>query len=147
MNFEMRWRVDADGILRFALELGEEYANKFVCLTVTSIEPPPDTSPLTEEERRKMLKELAGSWQGEFERPPQGEEVRVGANGLLTLPLGQANANKVVRVIVEGVEKAVDASVKNEEERSQFTENTAGVITDPTFERHPQDDYEQREEL
>jgi hypothetical protein len=30
MKFEMRWRVDADGILRFALELGEEYANKFV---------------------------------------------------------------------------------------------------------------------
>jgi hypothetical protein len=108
MKYELRWRVDADGILRFALELGEEYANKFVCLTVASIEPPPDTSPLTDDERRELLKDLAGKWQGEFERPPQGEEVRVGANGLLTLPLGQANANKVVRVIVEGAERTAD---------------------------------------
>jgi hypothetical protein len=132
MKYEMRWRVDADGILRFALELGEEYANKFVCLTVASIEPPPDTSPLTDEERRKLLKELAGKWQGEFKRPPQGEEVCVDANGLLTLLLGQANANKRVRVIVEGAER---------------TEDTAGRITDPTLERAPQGDYEQREEL
>lgn len=98
----MKQRVDADGILRFALELGQEYANKCVSLTVASIGPPPDTSPLTDEERRKLIADLAGKWKGDFERPFQGEEVRVGANGLLTLPLGQANANKLVRVIVEG---------------------------------------------
>lgn len=146
MKHEMTWQVDADGVLRFAFELGKECANKVVRLTVASIEPPPDTSPLTDEERRKLLKDLAGKWQGEFERPPQGEEVRVGANGVLTLPLGQANANKVVRVIVEGAERTADAA-KNREERRQFIEDMAGKITDPTFVRHPQGDYEQREEL
>lgn len=140
MKFEMRWRVEADGVLRFALELGETYANKFVCLTVASIEPPPDTSPLSDEERRKLLKDLAGKWVGEFERPPQGEEVRVDANGVLMLPLGQTNANKLVRVIVEGAEGAADTAAKNREERRQFIENMAGIITDPTFKRHPQGD-------
>jgi len=147
MKYEMRWRVDADGILRFAMEVGKEYANKFVCLTVASIEPPPDTSPLTDEERRKRIADLAGKWEGDFERPFQGEEVRVGGNGLLTLPLGQANANKLVRVIVIGAERATDASAKNQEERRQDIDGMAGIITDPTFKRHPQGDYEQRDEL
>lgn len=147
MKYEMRWQVDADGVLRFALELGKEYANKCVCLTVASIEPPPDTSPLTDEERRKLIADLAGKWKGDFERPPQGEEVRVGANGVLVLPLGQANANKLVRVIVEGAERVADTSTKNQEERPQVNESTAGIITDPTFKRHPQGDYEQREEF
>ncbi|MGH7173606.1 MAG: hypothetical protein ACRELF_04855 [Gemmataceae bacterium] len=147
MKYEMTWQVDADGVLRFALELGKEYANKVVRLTVASLEPPPDASPLTDEERRKSIADLAGKWKGDFERPFQGEEVRVGANGLLTLPLGQANANKLVRVIVEGAERATDASAKNRAERRQAIEGMAGTISDPTFKRHPQGDYEQRDEL
>jgi hypothetical protein len=31
--------------LRFTMALGEEYANKLVCLTGASIEPQPDASP------------------------------------------------------------------------------------------------------
>lgn len=147
MKYEMKWQVDADGVLRFTLELGKEYANKCVSLTVASIEPPPDTSPLTNEERRKLIADLAGKWKGDFERPFQGKEVRVGANGLLTLPLGQANANKLVRVIVVGAEGTTDGSANNQEERRRAIESMAGIITDPTFKRHPQGEYEQREEL
>jgi hypothetical protein len=71
---------------------------------------------------------------------------RVDASGVLTLPLGETNANKVVRVTVETVEPAVDRPTMSREEWLQFIENTAGKITDPTFERHPQGDYEQRDE-
>ncbi len=73
MKYVMTYRVDADGILRFALELGEEYANKFVRLTLESIGPAHDDSPLSDEVWAKRLEDLAGKWLGEFERPPQGE--------------------------------------------------------------------------
>jgi hypothetical protein len=73
MKYTLTSRVDEDGVLRFGLELGEAYANKFVRVTVESIEPPADQSPLSDEERREILKNIAGKWQGEFERPPQGE--------------------------------------------------------------------------
>jgi hypothetical protein len=76
MKYVMTYRVDEDGVLRFALELGEAYANKFIRLTVESIEPPTDHSPLSEEERRELLKNIAGKWLGEFERPPQGDIER-----------------------------------------------------------------------
>jgi hypothetical protein len=73
--------------------------------------------------------------------------TQVGADGILTLPLGETNANKVVRVTVETVEEAVDQSAMSREEWLRFIENTAGKITDPTFERQPQGEYEQRDEL
>jgi hypothetical protein len=76
MTYAMTYRVDEDGVLRLALELGEEYANKFVRVTVESIEPPADHSPLTDEERKELLKNIAGKWLGEFERPPQGDNER-----------------------------------------------------------------------
>jgi hypothetical protein len=76
MKYSLMSRVDAEGVLHFALEVGEEYANKFVRVTVESIEPPADDSPLSEEERIKLLKSIAGKWQGDFERPPQGDYER-----------------------------------------------------------------------
>jgi hypothetical protein len=75
--------------------------------------------------------------------------AQVGADGVLTLsvPLGEAEANKTVRLTVETVEPATkDRSTMSREEWLQFIENTAGKITDPTFERHPQGEYEQRDE-
>jgi hypothetical protein len=90
MKHEMTRQVDADGILRFTMELGEEYANKFVCLTVASIEPQPDVSPTRE---------------------------------------------------------SADAEAQKREERRRFIEEMAGIITDPTFVRHPQGEFEKRDEL
>ena len=68
--------------------------------------------------------------------------VQVGADGVLTLPLGKANANKVVRVTVETV-----PAEETKEEWLRFIKDTAGKIDDPTFMRHPQGEYEQRDEL
>lgn len=147
MKHEMRWRVDADGVLRFALELGKEYADKCVSLTVASIEPPPDASPLTDEERKKIIADLAGKWQGCFPRIPQGKTIRVGADGVLKLPLGEINAHKRVYVTVEILQPTAEAEAQQREERRRFIEEMAGIITDPTFVRHPQGEYEKREEL
>lgn len=147
MKHEMRWRVDADGIVRFAMELGKEYANKCVCLTVASIEPPPDTSPLTDEERRKLIADLAGKWQGDFPRIPRGKIMRAGADGVLKLPLGEINAHKRAYVIVEILQSTAEAEAQQRAERRRFIEEMAGKITDPTFVRHPQGEYEKRDEL
>ncbi len=67
--------------------------------------------------------------------------VRVGADGTLTLPLGEANANKLVRVTVDTLPEMT------REEWLRFIEATAGKIDDPTFERPPQGEYEQRDPL
>ncbi|HWG47091.1 MAG TPA: hypothetical protein VN688_30280 [Gemmataceae bacterium] len=67
--------------------------------------------------------------------------VRVGADGILTLALGEANANKLALVTVQTIPETT------REEWLRFIENTAGKIDDPTFERHPQGEYEQRDEL
>jgi hypothetical protein len=75
--------------------------------------------------------------------------TQVGPDGVLnlTVPLGEADANKVVRVVVETLEgaRAVRAPVTTREEWLRFIEETAGAITDPTFERPPQGEYEQRD--
>ena len=68
--------------------------------------------------------------------------ARVDADGVLRLPLGEDNANKVVQVTVQTI--PLDAT---REEWLRFIENTAGKIDDPTFVRHPQGEYEQRDEL
>jgi len=73
MKYVLMSRVDADGVVRCALELGEEYANKFVRVTLESVGPPSEEAPLSDEEWAKRVKDLAGKWQGDFERPPQGE--------------------------------------------------------------------------
>lgn len=73
MKYSLMSRVDADGILRFALEIGEEYADKFVRVTVEGVGDASGEAPLSDEEWSRRVKELAGSWVGDLERPPQGE--------------------------------------------------------------------------
>lgn len=67
---------------------------------------------------------------------------RADANGVvnLSIPLGTADANREVRVIVEPLDEVISV-----EQWQQFIHATAGSISDPTFQRHPQGDFEQRE--
>ena len=77
--------------------------------------------------------------------------TRVGADGLLTLtvPLGKASADQVVRVVVETVDGATEpaAPIISREDWLRFLERTAGTISDATFERPPQGEYEERDSL
>ncbi len=77
--------------------------------------------------------------------------TQVGADGVLTLrvPLGPAGANHVVRVTVETVEGPAPSTVPPADWEGwlQFLERTGGTISDPTFERPPQGEYEEREPL
>ncbi len=76
--------------------------------------------------------------------------TQVGADGILNLcvPLSKTDANKSVRVTLETVDDGtVSSPITNREEWLRFIERTAGSITDPTFERLPQGDYEQRDRL
>jgi hypothetical protein len=69
---------------------------------------------------------------------------RVGADGVLhvTVPVGEADANREVQVTVEPLPPAM-----TQEEWRNWVLATAGSISDPTFQRHEQGEYEQREEL
>jgi hypothetical protein len=70
---------------------------------------------------------------------------RIGADGILniTLPIGKADADREVQVTVDPVGR----SPMTQEEWRNFVLSTAGSITDPSFVRHEQGDYEHREEL
>ncbi len=74
--------------------------------------------------------------------------AQVGADGVLTLtvPLTPEDANKTVRVVVETVETP-SGPITDPQEWHRFVERIAGSITDPTFLRHPQGEYEERAEL
>ena len=61
-------RVGSNGILQLALPVGPDDAGQEVQVTVEPVGPPP--SP---DEWRQRVLETAGKWQGEFERPEQGE--------------------------------------------------------------------------
>lgn len=63
-------RVGSDGVLHLALPVGVEEADKEVRITV---EPMPPKKAMTQEEWETWVDSMAGSWQGDFERPPQGE--------------------------------------------------------------------------
>ena len=69
---------------------------------------------------------------------------RADAHGVLNLsiPLGHADANCEVRVVVERLSKSM-----SDEEWKKAVLATAGSISDPAFKRHPQGDYEKRDEL
>jgi len=70
---------------------------------------------------------------------------RIGADGVLhvTVPIGAAAANREVQVTIEPISPL---PVTQEEWRNGVL-STAGSITDPSFVRHDQGEYEQREEL
>lgn len=70
---------------------------------------------------------------------------RVGADGMLHLsvPIGKADADKEVTVTID----PVAPPEMTQEEWRNFVISTAGSVTDPTFQRHPQGEYERREEL
>ena len=61
-------RVGADGVLH--VPLGADEANREVRVT---IEPAAPSSPMSQEEWRAWVRATAGSWQGELERPEQGD--------------------------------------------------------------------------
>lgn len=62
-------KVGSDGILHLALPVGPEEANKEVLVTVEPVARPT----MTPEEWRAWVASMAGTWEGDFERPPQGE--------------------------------------------------------------------------
>jgi hypothetical protein len=68
-RIEVQQQVSSDGTLQIALPLGVEEANKMVNVI---IEPATKTS-MSKQEWQRLVLSFAGSWQGDFERPPQGE--------------------------------------------------------------------------
>jgi hypothetical protein len=62
-------RVGADGILSVAIPPSLAAANEEVRVTIEPINPKPA---MTQEEWAAWVKSMAGSWQGDFERPDQG---------------------------------------------------------------------------
>ena len=69
---------------------------------------------------------------------------KVGPDGMLHLTLPLAAADQDVRVTVEPV---VPKKEMTPEEWRAFILSTAGSITDPTFERPPQGELEEREPM
>jgi hypothetical protein len=69
---------------------------------------------------------------------------RVGSDGVLhlTVPIGEEHADREVRVTIDPVPPPM-----TQEEWRQFILSTAGSITDPSFVRHEQGEYEVRDEL
>ena len=70
---------------------------------------------------------------------------RVGVDGTLhlTVPMGEADADREVQVTID----PVLPSPMTQDEWRNFVRSTAGSITDPSFVRHEQGQYEHREEL
>jgi len=60
-------KANEEGVLRVDVTLGPSEAAREVKVTIE-----PSTS-ISEEEWRRGVLALAGKWDGDFERPPQGE--------------------------------------------------------------------------
>jgi len=73
---------------------------------------------------------------------------RVGTDGVLTisLPLGHAEANREVKVIVEPTDASTRPSLPDREEWQKFVAAMAGCISDPSFQRPGRGEYEQQSE-
>jgi hypothetical protein len=69
-HIELRTKVGPDGVLALSVPVGMSEANQEVKVVVESVAP---RSTMTQEEWQKFIAETAGSWEGEFERPEQGE--------------------------------------------------------------------------
>ena len=63
-------KVSGDGILHLSLPVGLEQAEREVQVTV---EPVAALDRSTREEWHRWVDSMAGTWQGDFERPPQGD--------------------------------------------------------------------------
>ena len=72
---------------------------------------------------------------------------RIGADGVLhiTVPMGKEDADREVQVTIDPA--PVGPPQMRQEEWRAFVLSTAGSITDPSFVRHEQGEYEEREEL
>jgi len=72
-RIEVKSRVGSNGILQLAVPVGPDCADQEVQITVESV----GALPLAPDEWQKRILETAGKWQGDWERPAQGEfEVR-----------------------------------------------------------------------
>lgn len=63
-------KVSIDGILHLNVPLGLNEADKEVRVTVDPVAP---TNSMGQDEWRAWVDSMAGSWQGDFERPLQGD--------------------------------------------------------------------------
>jgi hypothetical protein len=70
---------------------------------------------------------------------------RIGADGILQLnvPIGKADAEREVQVTID----PLSPSCMTQEEWRNFVQTTAGSISDASFVRHEQGEYEDREGL
>ncbi len=75
--------------------------------------------------------------------PPIEVKSRIDASGVLNLsiPFGVADANREVRVVVQPLGESM-----TDEQWKQFVQRTAGSISDSTFRRHSQGEFEHRED-
>ena len=64
----LKSRVGSNGILQLSVPMGVADADREVQVTVEPIK-----TPLSQEEWARRVLENAGTWQGDFERPEQGE--------------------------------------------------------------------------
>jgi hypothetical protein len=71
---------------------------------------------------------------------------KVDADGVLHLDvtLGAVEANREVQITIEPATPP-GTQPMTQKEWEEFIRRTAGAITDPTFRRHAQGEYEQRE--
>ena len=65
----LKTKVGPDGVLHLTLPLEKADANREVQITVEPTAQPT----MTQEEWQQFILSMAGKWQGDFERPPQGE--------------------------------------------------------------------------
>ena len=66
----VRSKVGRDGVLRLDLPMGLQEAENEVQVTVDPVAP---RLSMTPDEWRDWVASMAGTWQGDFERMPQGE--------------------------------------------------------------------------
>lgn len=78
---------------------------------------------------------------------PMELRSRIDADGVLNLSvsLGKSDANREVRVTVEPLQEV--AAPISADQWPKFVHEMAGSITDPTFERQPQGNFEQRDQF
>jgi len=74
---------------------------------------------------------------------------RVDADGVLRIcvPLGAGEANRQVKVVVEPTDLPGSLPPPARQAWREFVRSMAGCISDPTFKRPGQGEYEQRSEL